>query len=260
MATPVIRSGYRGLEDRGKPGNDGNPKDVQELIHQKPHASEAATAKSHITLQASKQGRIVQLTAPADRVEPATGTRIKARPLVLNFAAGSGFVRLDLNKEEDRRKWLRVAGSERAEADFADLGLTHKPHPEDGTDPIPKHPRFALGQQNGFWNVAESQARAIVLRRTAVLDQIATDPRMEEFLSSVSPKELADILAKRREAQKNQVEGRPAPVADEVDLPRAVAKPTAKPGPESEPGSEPEPDPEPEIVAKPARNRARSKK
>jgi hypothetical protein len=243
---PVITKGYRGMEDRGKAGSDGNPISTHELYKIAPEAGQRATLDTHITLQSSKSGRIVQLTAPADRVDPSTGTRIKAKPLVLNFASGSGFIRLDLAKEEDRRKWIRIVGSEQAEADFEALGLKHKPAPEDGTDPIEKHPRYSLGNPMGFWNVADSRAQALKARRTQILDMIAGDPEMESFVTTVSPKDFTAMLAKRRAAKKGKA---PSQVAAPDEDPVLQAK---APVDEGEPDETPEPEPEPEPGPEPA--------
>jgi hypothetical protein len=100
--------------------------------------------------------------------------------------------------ERDRRKWIRVVGTEQAEKDFDRIGVTHKPNPEDGTDPIDPHVRYRVGHPMGFWNVADSSRVAAKARRSAVLDQVASDPEMAKFLRSVTPQQLDEIIAKRK--------------------------------------------------------------
>lgn len=195
---PVVSRGARGPENRGKLSGSGNPLAIADLVQIQPPSAFVPVDSAHITLQSAKQGAIVQLTAPADRENPRTGVKIKAKPLVLSFAAGSGFVRLDLRKEEDRRRWIYVVGTEQALADFEGLGITHKAHIDDGDDPIPAHPRYGFGIKSGFWRTDEAIKVAATARRKSVLDLIAKDPQLEAFLKNTSPEELDQILAKRR--------------------------------------------------------------
>lgn len=232
----VVSKGARGPEDRGRLGGSGNPLSMADLVQIQPSNAFLPVEDSHITLQSAKQGAIVQLTAPADRENPRTGVKIKAKPLVLSFAAGAGFVRLDLKKEEDRRRWIYIVGTEQALNDFEGLGLVHKDHPDDGDDPIPAHPRFGFGIKSGFWRTDEALKVAATARRKSALDLIAKDPQLEAFLKTISPEELEQILAKRRAKLQAKANAEPGAVIRDDDEDEVQAEAEAEAEPEVEEG------------------------
>ena len=190
-AKTVVTKGPRGLDERGSPSRTGHPSRPDEV---RVPAAVSKRAEHDHTLQSKKSGLIVQLTAPHDRFNDVTGVRVKARPLVLNFTAHGGFVKLDLRNPEDRRRWLYTAGSEVAEAEFAKLGLTYKRDPQDGTDVIEPHPRFGLGLS--FWKLSDMTKQTAELKRKSLLDQLAGDPELAKFVID-NPDELASALQKR---------------------------------------------------------------
>lgn len=188
--TEVTR-GARSLDDRGSRSNTGGGR-----LADKAPAAVSNTQPHEIALQSKKSGYIAQLTADGDRFNELTGVRIKGRPLVLNFTAHGGFLKLNLQNHDDRRRWLYIVGSEQAEADFAALRIKHAPDPKDGTDPILPHPRFGLGKS--FWRLSEMQEETVKAKRRALLDQLAQDGDLQEFVMK-NPKDLAAHLAERRE-------------------------------------------------------------
>lgn len=196
MATrnTVVTRGARSLDDRGGPSKSGGGR-----LDKAPVS--VSNVKSHeIALQSRKTGLIVQLTADGDRVNELSGVRIKGEPLYLNFTEHGGFLKLNFDTQKDRRRWIYVVGSEQAARDFKSMGVTHKPDPKDGDDPIPPHPRFGLGKS--FWKLTEMQEAAAQTRRRALLDQLAQDKDLQEFVLK-NPKDLAEHLARRKEELSN---------------------------------------------------------
>ena len=186
-----VTKGARSLDDRGSRSNFGGGR-----LTDKAPVAVSNTQPHEIALQSKKTGYIAQLTADGDRYNELTGVRIKGRPLVLNFTAHGGYLKLNLQNHDDRRRWLYIVGSEQAEQDFAALKIKHTPDPKDGTDPIAPHPRYGMGKS--FWKLSEMQEEATKAKRRALLDQLAQDSDLQEFVMK-NPKDLAAHLAERRE-------------------------------------------------------------
>lgn len=186
-----VTKGARSVEDRGSPSRAGHPGRPEEV---RVPAVVAVRSQFEHTLQSKKTGLIVQLTAPHDRYNELSGVRVKARPLTLNFTAHGGFVKLNLQNAEDRRRWLYVVGSKIAEDEFAKLKLEYKRAPEDGTDEIEPHPRFGLGRS--FWKLSDMTRQTAEMKRKTLLDQLASDPELAKFVIE-NPEELTVALKKR---------------------------------------------------------------
>lgn len=190
-AKTVVTKGARSLDDRGSPSRSGHPNRPDEV---RVPAYVSTRNEFEHTLQSKKTGLIVQLTAPHDRYNELSGVRVKAKPLVLNFTEHGGFVKLDLQKAEDRRRWLYIVGSDAAEAEFRKLKLPAERDPQDGTDPIAAHPRFGLGLS--FWKLSDMSKQTAELKRKSLLDQLASDPALAKFVLD-NPEALTAALAKR---------------------------------------------------------------
>lgn len=187
-----VTAGHRGLEDRGGPSS--KPEAPRQLESTAPSGLEKKAPHEHV-LQAYKTGLIVQLTSQSDRDNPMTGITIKGDSLRLLFAGNSGFVKLDLQKARDRRIWMYVVGSAAWEKELKALGIDTTRDPQDGSDPIPPHPRYGLGMS--FWKLSDLQTDIKARKRETLLRQLAEDDELAD-LAINSPEELSAHLAERR--------------------------------------------------------------
>lgn len=152
--------------------------------------------EAEVILQSSATGYVAQLTAPAmTEFDPRTGVRRNTKPLALNFNPLGGWVKLDLRKEADSRRYRLVVGHDAWVEKMKELGLPTEVHAEDPEYADP-HPRFGVGLS--MWDVKDASAKVKADKRRAILSALAADPELFEAMQEMKPEELAKELDQRR--------------------------------------------------------------